>query len=109
MKLYKTKKEAKVKENEVLIPVYKRYKETKVIDRCCECGHKTGSHIEKRPIGEPSGYHKREKTGQDIFREYFERQLASRWEERSPSELFPRLKGGKGKTVKFKRYERLTK
>lgn len=31
-------------------PVYERYREVKVIDRCDCCDHKIGSHIEKRGV-----------------------------------------------------------
>jgi hypothetical protein len=33
-----------------LVPVYHHYKQVKVIDRCCECDHKTGSHLEERGV-----------------------------------------------------------
>lgn len=33
-----------------LVPVYDHHKDVKVIDHCEECGHKTGSHTEKRGV-----------------------------------------------------------
>ena len=71
-KIYKTEKEAKCRKDEVLVPLYKKYKKKNVIDYCDCCGHKTGSHIEKIPVGKPYGYQKRKKTRLDILGEIYQ-------------------------------------
>jgi hypothetical protein len=68
-KIYKTEVEVKLKKNEYLVPIYKKFKKVKVIDYCDDCGHKTGSHIEKIPVGKPSGFYKKQKTLWDIVAE----------------------------------------
>lgn len=62
MKIYKTEADAKLKKNEVLIPLYKKYKKEKVIDYCFECGHKLGHHYRDIPVGKPYGFRKEKKS-----------------------------------------------
>lgn len=68
-KVYKTEKEAKVRKNEILIPIYSKYRKIKVIDYCECCGHKTGFHFDNVPVGKPVGYNKRKKTPLDYMME----------------------------------------
>lgn len=107
-KIYKTEKEAKVKKTQVLIPLYKKFKKKKVINYCEECGHKTGSHIEKIPVGKPYGYWKRKKTHSDYFEElllgFYTRNFFERVKSNS---LYMNKFRNKDQMVKFRRYGKL--
>lgn len=91
-----------------LEPIYDHYRDVKVIDRCQECNHKIGEHIEKRGV-KVIGYKivKAKKDWLYAMRKLQEKRMESAmrfWE--GNWDLFNGKK--KGSVLKIKRYSKLS-